>query len=385
VHFEKTDDPEPPLEGDYFLLRGDLNNSRLRFAREKQGRVAFLGGSITVARGWRPQVCQWLEEQFPKTEFDFVNAGISSTDTALGPFRLQDTVFSEGPVDLLFVEFAVNDRCNFRTPTESLRGMEGIVRQARKTNPKIDIVMMHFVDEEKMALLRQGKTPPEIIAHEKVADHYRVTSIDLAREVTDRIDRGEFDWQRFGGLHPSAFGHELYADTIARMFEAAWDEPLAEDAKPEAHKLPEEPLDPFHYGRGRFVSPERAQVAGGWQIDPSWQASGTAATRREFTGVPMLVAKRPGAELTLQFEGTAVGLLIVAGPDVGVLEYQVDAGPKRTADQFTPWSDRLHIPWALMLETELTRGEHVLKLRTASDKNEKSTGHASRIVKFLVN
>jgi len=99
----------------------------------------------------------------------------------------------------------------------------------------------------------------------------------------------------------------------------------------------------------------------------------------------MLIATEPGATLKLKFQGSAVGLLVVAGPDVGVLEYRLDGGTAKRLDQFTPWSRTLHIPWAYMLETELPRTEHELLLRLADDKHPDSRGHAARIVKFLVN
>jgi len=94
---------------DWFTLRGTLDNCRLKFEREKRGRVVFMGGSITNMRGWREMVCAELQRRFPETEFDFVNAGIPSTGSTPGAFRLLRDVFGRGPVDLLFEEAAVND------------------------------------------------------------------------------------------------------------------------------------------------------------------------------------------------------------------------------------------------------------------------------------
>ena len=44
-----------------------------------------------------------------------------------------------------------------------------------------------------MAQINTGKTPPEIVSHEKVTRHYGIPAIDLAREVTERINAGEFE------------------------------------------------------------------------------------------------------------------------------------------------------------------------------------------------
>ena len=95
-------------EGD-ICLRGSLANARLQFERAKKGHVAFIGGSITEMEGYRPMVCGILKRRFPNTEFVFTAAGIASTCSTTGAFRLQSDVLSKGPVDLFFIEFAVND------------------------------------------------------------------------------------------------------------------------------------------------------------------------------------------------------------------------------------------------------------------------------------
>jgi len=373
----------PGLDG-FAGLRDDLSNARIRFAQEGRGRVAFLGGSITEMEGWRSMVCQALERRFPDTEFDFVNAGIASTDSTLAPHRLQTDVFQRGRVDLLFVEFAVNDQHNYREPVERVRGMEGVIRQARRVNPEIDVVVLYCVDPVKMDHIRQGKTPPIVESHEQVMQHYGVPVIDLAREVTARIDAGEFDWDTFGGLHPAPFGHRVYARAIDRLFDAAWCEPLPSDAATEPRAPLPEPLDSRNYERGRYVVLEEATLESGWQLEASWTAR-EGATRKQFVNVPMLVADAPGAALRLTFAGTAVGLLVAAGPDVGVLEFSIDGAAPRRVDQFTQWSDFLHIPWAYLLDADLPPGEHELLLRVADEKNAKSKGHAARIARFLAN
>ena len=68
-----------PIAGENVHLRGRLDNCRIRFQRDKQGHVAFIGGSITEMDGYRPMVCRWLHERFPQTRFTFIQAGIAST------------------------------------------------------------------------------------------------------------------------------------------------------------------------------------------------------------------------------------------------------------------------------------------------------------------
>ena len=85
-------------------------------------------------------VCDYLKQRFPGTEFEFINAGIPSTGSTPGAMRLVRDVLSKGMIDLLFEEAAVNDATNGISPKMQLRGMEGIVYHAIKSNPNMDIV-----------------------------------------------------------------------------------------------------------------------------------------------------------------------------------------------------------------------------------------------------
>jgi len=375
-----------PYGYDYYTLRGGLDNCRARFEREKKGRVVFLGGSITYGGSWRRQVCRDLQRRFPKTKFDFINAGIPSTGSTPGAFRLVRDVFSRGPVDLLFEEAAVNDNCNYRTATEQLRGMEGIVRHARQINPNLDVVLLHFVDPPKIADYNAGKTPQVIIMHERVAQHYNVPSIDLAKEVTERIRAGEFTWAKdFRNLHPSPFGNRLYAKSISRMLDAAWKKPLNPNTKITPYPMPEKPIDPNSYFRGRLVDIKKAQLDKGWRLDPCWKPKDRAGTRPGFVRVPMLVSTQPGATLTWKFKGTTVGIFAVAGPDAGIVEYSIDGGKFKSQPLRTKWSARLHLPRVYILDGDLPPGKHELTLRVSKTKDKKSRGHAVRIVHLLAN
>jgi sialidase-1 len=150
---------------------------------------------------------QYLREKFPETKFEFINAGIASTGSTAGAFRLKKEVFSKGKIDLLVEEAAVNDRTNGFSSVAQIRGMEGIVRHALIENPLMDVLVMHFADPEKMADYNAGKEPEEIQSQNRVAEHYSIGVINFAKEVTERIDAGEFNWKDdFKDLHPSVFG-----------------------------------------------------------------------------------------------------------------------------------------------------------------------------------
>lgn len=389
----------------FINARGGLPNSAKKFRSDKFGRVAFLGGSITEMRGWRNMVQSALKERFPGTKFEFVDAGISSTGSTPGAFRLENDILSRGKIDLLFIENAVNDDTNGFPAKSQIRGMEGEIRRALLANPETDIVVLHFIYDPFIAAEARGDSPEVVKNHELVCGHYSVASINLCREIALRMRDGEFDWKKFGGTHPSPFGHKYYAAAVENLFDEAWETPSKVSAP---RKLPE-PLDKFSYFRGRFVPIESAEVARGWKIEKNWNPASApsfesganadtlysfeggagparkAHTRRGFVNVPMLEARSPGAEFSLEFEGTAVGIFCVAGPYAGTLEYSIDGMPFSRLDTFTHWSGSLYLPWVYLFADELAPGKHVLTVRMSEAKNPKSFGHECQIRNFVVN
>ena len=365
-------------------MRGDLNNSRLQFERQRKGNVAFMGGSITEMNAYRPLVGDLLQKRFPQTAFTFTNAGLASTCSSTGAFRLQRDVLDQGPVDLLFVEFAVNDDQDGRfSREECIRGMEGIIRQARLKNPKIDIVMTFFVNEGMIKSYQARKTPLSIEAHEVVAQAYAISTINVAKQFTDQAAAGKITWQQYGGVHPKPAGADFCARMMDSLFSRVWSSPLSAQAQSRAHDLPAKPLDPFSYFNGRFIDPKQAVVKSGWTLAvPDWRSL-PGEKRERYTSIPMLCAIKPGSELTLEFDGTAVGAFVVAGPDAGIAEASVDGGPFRAINLSGSFSGSLHYPWTVMLGTGLKSGHHLLTLRISGE--PKTAGHAMRILQFTAN
>ncbi len=366
----------------FITARSTLHNSARRFRERGQGRVAFIGGSITEMNGYRPKVCATLQQEFPDTKFDFVNAGISSTCSTTGAFRLAKDVLSKGQIDLLFVEFAVNDDQDANhTPTECMRGMEGIARRALAANPVMDIVFLYTTNPHFVELYQQGNTPQQMEAHETVAQTYGLCSVNFAADVTLRMGAGEFDWKTFGGVHPADFGNTLYANSIGSLLKGQW----AGTGTQRISRAPKAPMDPFAYTSASLWGIQKAHLGTGWQIHtPDWKTL-PGGTRSHYNQIPLLTADAPGAELTLHFTGTAVGLYVAAGPDAGQVEYSIDEDPVQLADLYHRFSGGLHYPRTCMLATELTPGHHHLTLKVADTHHDKSQGHAVRIVAFAVN
>jgi len=368
----------------YFETAGSLSNFYHAVTSRKKATVAFLGGSITYNPGWRQKVGRYLQERFPDAEFHFIAAGIPSLGSLPHAFRLQQDVLDSGKTDLLFVEAAVNDKANGTDSLTQVRALEGIIRHAKKSNPEMDIVMMAFADPEKTGDYNKGIIPTEIKNHQLIAHYYHLHFINLAKEVRDKMNNKEFTWaDDFKDLHPAVFGQELYFATIKNLLGDCFDH-QPENIASRKLTLPK-PLDKASFQNGKYYNIKNAVYKNGWVITPKWQPADGLPTREGFVNIPVLSSNTPGAELSLPFKGTAAGIAIVSGSDAGMISYAVDNGEFKNIDLYTQWSGMLHLPWYLVLSSDLKPGNHVLKIRISEQKNKASKGNACRIVNFLIN
>lgn len=364
----------------YHCLRDSLMNSAIQFRTQKKGRVAFVGGSITYNEGWRNEVCTYLQNEFSETSFDFITAGVPSQGSVSAAFRLDRDVLSKGKIDLIFVEAAVNDRtpalrCN---RTDRIRGMEGVIRHIRRTNPKADIIMMHFVDQHKIADYRMDMMPQEITDHERVAEHYQVSSIHLAKEVTERIENDEFNWKDdFQNLHPSPFGQTVYAHSIKRFLDRNYKNIKTEGKLLQDRNLPQ-PLDSFCYDSGQFISIKEANNLNGFAIGYFLNSGNKDKTL-------YLQADQLKSSFTFSFKGNAVGVVILSGPDAGMIEYQVDDQPVKVFDLYTTNSWVGYIPRYYVLEDGLENKQHTINIKVIKRSNPYSKGDKCLIKEFIVN
>ncbi len=380
----QTSPAAPPVTTDRNLnLRDSTRNSHAVFTRTGKGHVAFIGGSITEMNGYRPMLQNMLRKKFPATQFTFTDAGIASTCSTTGAHRLHEDVLSKGKVDLFFIEFAVNDDQDAsHAGRDAIRGLEGIIRQCRASNPQMDIIVTHFVNESMIARYQKGQPTISIEAHEAVCKAYGISSVLLAKEVSQLIEENKLTWKIYGGTHPGPVGNALAAQMCAQVLEASWKNP-AEAASDYA--MPSQAVDAGHYGGGKFIDVSATKMGDGWTVSvPDWKKI-PGSFRDRFGGKPVLMSTKPGAGASLKFEGQAVGVFVLAGPDAGILEVSVDGGPWSKVNLFHRFSGGLHYPRTVMLATDLKPGPHEVSIRLSEEQAKGSKGTAARILKWAVN
>lgn len=365
-----------------FKVRGGVRKSLKKFAEQRRGTVAFIGGSITEMRGWKENVQSELKRRFPETEFTFLESGISSLGSSAHAFRILKDIPQIASVDMVFLEAAVNDDTNGFYGKYAKRGYEGVIRHILLLNPDAEIVCLHFASDELLKKCANGAIPDVIKSHEEIASHYKLPSVNLSSEVADKIASGIFGWEKFGGTHPSPFGHKLYSEGVKKVFDASEQLPCPENNPP----LPL-PADKFSYFNGDLIGPDSASVKckSGWAMERSWTPKKKGHVRTRYKNIPLLETGSGGSELSVSFKGSAIGVYCLAGPDAGIIEYSIDGSRFKKIDIFTRWSRDLYLPRIIVFDDELSDGQHVLKLKTSYEKNPGSLGNSCQIIGFCVN
>lgn len=346
--------------------RGGVSNFMAKIKAEKLLKIAYLGGSITAAPGWRVQSLAWFQQQYPAAKFEEIAAAIGGTGSDLGVFRLQNDVLQHKP-DLLFVEFAVND--GGASPEQIHKAMEGIVRQTWTADPMIDICFVYTVSEPVMGNLRVGKMQRSASAMEELADHYGIPSIDFGVKVAELEAAGELVFTAekpddlnevkpmvfsTDGVHPLIeTGHKLYTETIAR----SWPAIANVSDKTGAHKLPD-PVRTDNWEQARQVPITADMRHGSWQ---KLDADHTLVKRFNRNMPDLYQATEPGASLEFTFEGTEAAVFDLLGPDGGQLTVQLDDREPTSSKRIDAYCT-YHRMSKLSVANELPSGRHSVRI-----------------------
>lgn len=356
-----------------FVVRRGLPQVAEMLARGGHVKVAYFGGSITQADGYRVGTTAWLRERYPKAKIAEISAGVGGTASDLGAFRLESDVLRHKP-DLMFVEFAVNDSGERH---DVKAAMEGIVRRTLRELPDCDIAFVYTLAQKQLRLLAKQTLPPASRLHEPVAEHYGLPSINVALDAARRLKRGELTWDEFSrdSCHPTPAGHALYTQTLATALAEALAVP-----KPKARPRFPRPMTPAPWVDGRIVTidPARHRFEG-WSYRPLVNRGGWEC----FDGVLESDSIDPAHEASFDFRGSAVGLYFSVGPDSGNVLWSVDDSPfvpARLVDRFAKMFVR---PSYKMLTQTLKPGRHRLRLRVAPRREAGLKGRWVRIAHLL--
>ncbi len=323
-------DATPKLE----RFRDGIPNFLAKIEKGAPVRVAYFGGSITAAPGWRVQTLAKFKRLFPNSEFSEIDAAIGGTGSDLGVYRLGQDVLSRDP-DLIFVEFAVND--GGTEPERVWKQFEGIVRQIWRYNPSIDVVFVYTFRVGHENDYANGRTPRSVSAQEQIAEFYGIPSLDFNLPVVELAEKQRLTYQSAqpeegkihfstDGVHPLDAGHQIYTqvvcDAFVKMREQAKTAPFPVPATRSA-KLAKTFIDGA-FENAKSVPIKESQLSGDWKPLP---ADSPLAWTKSRLGDVVFTSDAPGAKLTFRFKGSQVKIYDVLGPNGGQVRATIDGKP----------------------------------------------------------
>lgn len=348
---------------DYLNQRNGLPATGQKLRKGEPLTIAFLGGSITQAPGYRVQFEEWLRKTYPAVKLNTINAGIGGTGSDLGVVRIDEQVLSHNP-DLVFVEFAVND-----AKTDSLqivRSMEGIVRKIRTHAPTTEICFLYTTNKAQEETILSGTHWRSARIMEQVATHYGIPSISMDFAVASLVRQNKLVMHALKGMnygekirftedgtHPGEEGHRVYTQTISEAF------PKLTTATYKASDTLPQPYCKTNYETASMYNIEKS-----W-LSANWKQEGDAfdLTKRFKAYFPLLTVTDSSREtITFRFKGTHIGLFDVMGPGSACLKVYIDELPVQVIPRFDGYCTyyRTNYFWL----PQLPYGEHTVKIET---------------------
>jgi len=360
------------LPAKLFHVRDGLPNVLEKLKGDGEVRIAYFGGSITAANGWRPKTLKWFQKTWPGAKVSQIHAAIGGTGSDLGVFRCGKDVLAGKP-DLVFVEFAVND--GGAAPERIHKTIEGIVRQIWRANPRTDICFVYTIHQGMLKDYKAGHYSRSATAMERVADHYGIPSICMALRIAELEKQGKLVFHGKRGTkppegkfifthdscHPTDAGHEVFTEVIADAIQA-----MAKGSKPGPHQL-KEPFDPDNWEDARLADIQPSMLTG------SWRKMDTAAGlgKRFHNRLPTLWhSGTPGDKVAFTFKGTLCRIYDLLGPDGGIAIVTLDGkrvGERKRFDRYcTYW--RLA---AFSVGERLANAEHTVTIEISPDQPDR--------------
>jgi acyl-CoA thioesterase I len=180
----------------------------------KEKVILFYGNSITA--GYQLD----LEQAFPALiqqridslglNYKTINAGLSGETTAGGLSRI-DWVLRTIP-DIFFIELGANDGLRGLPLDETSKNLQAIIDAVKKENPKVKIIIAGMMVPPNLGV-DYSKEFHQIFP--KLASENNAVCIPFVLEGV----AGNPELNLSDGIHPTAEGHKIVADTVWKYLE----------------------------------------------------------------------------------------------------------------------------------------------------------------------
>lgn len=176
--------------------------------------LLFFGDSLTAGYGLDP------DEAFPALiqrklsdrgrAWRVVNAGLSG-ETTSGGLRRLDWILRQ-PVDIFVIELGGNDGLRGISPETSRSNLEAMIKRIRERAPHVKVVLAGMQMPTNMG---PDYTRQFAAMYPEIAEKLKVTLIPFLLEGVGGVPR----LNQPDGIHPTAEGHKIVAETVWRTLE----------------------------------------------------------------------------------------------------------------------------------------------------------------------
>lgn len=405
-----------------------LPNTYYKLTTDKSLTIGYVGGSVTCGYGatdengernnagqeinsWRALTTKWFKEQYADAQITDFSAAIGSTGSLSAAYRYEKEVAVNNP-DLLFIEFAINDRYDTGTLTadeqyqHSLRYTESLIKKAYADNPNIEIVVCLTAD----AWVR-GQKYANYMAIRDLAEHYGFMCIDINGKFLSNLTfksnsnyedvSEDISWKTYfcytenetemiDNVHPNNVGYKKYFDVIKEKLATDLTniDPANAPTGVYAKQLPAQLYEGNLVINADYSNPVNLNMVynNGWNVvESSFSSLGYINTNyspsKDYYNY-YIESDTVGSKFTFNFNGTDLGLFVVRGVDYGQVNITVDGTTNYTLNcNGTATGDTDHA--ANVCINNLSEGIHKVVIEFTNIEN--NAGKKFRIGTFLIN
>ena len=271
---------EIPADSEYVIDNGITERMKVlsTYVKGNQGRlakvfkkaqagekitVAYLGGSITQGSSAGDKYCyarlttDWLIEQFPDAEIEYVRAGIGATGSYIGIHRANRDVLAYDP-DLVFIDFSVNDTHQYTE--RNVNSYDSLIHKLWKHDSKPAIVTIAMTQEDGTSFQEQ---------HSDICLAYDIPMISYREAILDVINNKHIIWDDISddNIHPNVPGHKVLTELITNYLQGVLDNIDSIDTESESDLSV--PFTSNKYENADILTPENTTPADmtGWQTE----------------------------------------------------------------------------------------------------------------------
>jgi len=173
--------------------------------------ILFFGNSLTAGYGLDPSEAfsAIIQQRLDSLGLSYQvvrSAGLSGETTASGNTRL-DWVLEQQPIDVFVLELGANDGLRGISTEETQRNLNAMIDQVQETYPEAEIVLSGMMVPPNMGA-DYADDFQKIFP--KVAKNQEVALIPFLLEDV----AGEPELNLPDGIHPTAEGHQIVANTV---------------------------------------------------------------------------------------------------------------------------------------------------------------------------